>query len=98
MAPYRELVHACARGGTYKYFLDKDDVVAVWRRLEERYGAIHRNESFKTMEIEGDRLILRATLLMNPITVFRKRLCGKPDIEELHALVGYPGADEFAGS
>ena len=93
MTPYRELVHACARGGTYKYFFDKDEVLEVWQRLEGRYGVIRRNESFKTMEIESERLILRATLLMNPITVFRKRLCALTDIEELHVLVGYSGAD-----
>lgn len=94
MTPYRELVHACSRGGTYKYFFDKTGVSGVWRRLEDRYGAIRRSESFKTMEIESDCLILRATLLMNPITVFRKRRCRDTDIEELHALVGYPVADE----
>lgn len=94
MTPYRELVHACARGGTYKYFFDRNDVVGVWRRLESRYGEVRRNEAFKTMEIESERLILRATLLMNPITVFRKRLCDATDVEEFHLLVGYPVTDE----
>ena len=89
MTPYRELVHACARGGTYKYFFDKNDVIEVWRRLEVRYGPVRRNDAFKTIEIESDRLILRSTLLMNPITVFRKRRCENGDIEELHAIVGY---------
>lgn len=94
MTPYRELVHACARGGTYKYFFDRNDVAGVWRRLESRYGAVRRSEAFKTMEIESDRLILRATLLMNPITVFRKRLCDVTHVEEFHVLVGYPVTDE----
>lgn len=97
MIPYRALVHACARGGTYKYFFDKDAVVGVWKRLEARYGAVRRNDAFKTMEIESERLIVRATLLMNPITVFRKRLCDAMDIEEFHTLVGYSAVDERGG-
>ena len=66
----------------------------VWRRLESTYGPIVRNETMKTMEIEGDRLIIRATLLANPITVFRKRLCVAADIERFHTLVGYPEGDD----
>jgi hypothetical protein len=96
MTPYRELVHACARGGTYKYFFDKKEVIDVWHRLERRYGPVRRNEAFKTMEIESERLIVRATFLMNPITVIRKRLCEGGDIEELHAIVGYSERDDVA--
>ena len=98
MTPYRELVHACARGGTYKYFFDKKEVVDVWARLERRYGPVRRNDVFKTMEIESEHLILRSTFLMNPITVFRKRRCEERDIAELHAIVGYSERDGIAGN
>jgi hypothetical protein len=97
MTPYRELVHACARGGTYKYFFDKNEVVDVWDRLERRYGPVIRNDVFKTLEIQSENLILRATFLMNPITVIRKRRCGPGDIEELHAIVGYSESNDVAG-
>ncbi|MBX3225825.1 MAG: hypothetical protein KIT84_30390 [Labilithrix sp.] len=86
-------MHACARGGTYKYFFDKGEVAEVWRRLEAAYGPVRRNETFKTIEIESDRFIFRSTFLANPVTVLRKRKCGEADVEALHALIGYPERD-----
>lgn len=86
---YRELVHACARGGTFKYFLPRAEVANVWRRLEAEYGPVRKNDTFKTIEIEDERLIFRSTLLANPITVFRKRKCGATDIARFHEIVGY---------
>jgi hypothetical protein len=89
--PYRERVMSCPRGGTFKYFFARSSVAEVWRRLEEVYGAARRNEAFKSLEIEESRFIFRATYLMNPITVFRKRSCSDFDVAEFHALVGYRG-------
>ncbi|MBL8971648.1 MAG: hypothetical protein JNK56_13745 [Myxococcales bacterium] len=74
---------------TYKYFLERDEVVATWGRLVERYGEARRNAGFRTMEVAGPRFILRSTLLGNPITVLRRRDCTPADILELHALLGY---------
>ena len=73
LKPYRELVHACSRGGTYKYFFARDEVRPVWERLVAEYGSVRTNDAMKTMEIESERFILRSTLLANPITVIRKR-------------------------
>ncbi|MFO7565071.1 MAG: hypothetical protein R6X02_20665 [Enhygromyxa sp.] len=39
--------------------------------------------------MKSARLILRATLSGNPITVIRKRKCTDADIVELHALIGF---------
>jgi hypothetical protein len=87
--PYREKVLACARGGTFKYFFSRDAVALVWQKLEAEYGPIRRNETMKTMEIEAPAFIFRATLLANPITVFRKRRCEPTDVAHFHSLVGY---------
>jgi hypothetical protein len=87
--PYREKVLACSRGGTFKYFFPREEVGDVWRRLELHYGPIRKNDAMKTMEIESERFIFRATLLANPITVFRKRKCVDEDVAHFHTLVGY---------
>ncbi len=87
----RERVPACVHPETYKYFLERDAVMAVWARLAERYGAPRRHAGFRTMEIGAPRFILRSTLLGNPITVLRRRDCTPADIVELHALLGYVG-------
>ena len=91
--PYRELVHACSRGGTYKYFFPRDDVRAGWERLSAEYCAIRTNDEMKTMEIESERFILRSTLLANPVTVIRKRRCTLEDVTRLHAVLGYEETD-----
>jgi hypothetical protein len=85
----REKVPACVHPETYKYFLERDEVVATWGRLVERYGEARRNAGFRTMEVAGPRFILRSTLLGNPITVLRRRDCTPADILELHALLGF---------
>ena len=92
--PYRELVHACSRGGTFKYFFPRDEVRPVWDRLAAEYGAVRRNDVMKTMEIESARFILRSTLLANPITVIRKRGCTEEHVARLHAVLGYEGSDD----
>lgn len=89
MTTYRELVLACSRGGTYKYFVPRGDVFSVWQRLQETYGPIVRDPTMKTMQIESERLLFRSTLLANPITVIRKRLCTAQDVARMHELVGY---------
>lgn len=89
MTPYRELVHACSRGGTYKYFLRREDVLSTWARLSAEVGPLRKNEAMKTMEIEGAAFLLRATLLGNPITVVRKRKCTADDVRRLHVLLGF---------
>ena len=91
--PYRELVHACSRGGTYKYFFPRDDVRSVWKRLSAEYGPIRTNDEMKTMEIESERFILRSTLLANPITVIRKRRCTPDDVARLHEVLRYEDTD-----
>ena len=40
-------------------------------------------------QIDGARLLLRATAAGNPITVIRKRRCTAEDVRELHALIGF---------
>lgn len=85
----REKVPACVHPETYKYFIERDAVMATWVRLIGRYGELRRNASFRTMEVAGPRFVLRSTLLGNPITVLRRRDCTPADIVELHALLGY---------
>lgn len=94
LKPYRELVHACSRGGTFKYFFPRDEVRPVWDRLTAEYGSVRTNGEMKTMEIESERFILRSTLLANPITVIRKRRCTAEDVARLHAVLGYEDEDD----
>ena len=86
---HRERVPACVHPETYKYFLDREAVLATWQRLVDRYGEPRRNPGFRTMEIAAPRFMLRSTLLGNPVTVLRRRDCTAADIAELHALLGY---------
>jgi len=86
---HRERVPACVHPETYKYFLERDAVVATWQRLAARYGEPRRDPSFRTMEVVAPRFRVRATLLGNPVTVLRQRSCTAEDIAELHALLGY---------
>src|SRR5262249_14761762 len=59
--PYRERLYACMHPETYKYFFQRDAVGGVWQRLEQRYGAIRRNDAFRVMEIESERFLFRST-------------------------------------
>ncbi|AKV04207.1 hypothetical protein AKJ09_10870 [Labilithrix luteola] len=92
--PYREKVLACARGGTFKYFLPRDEVMPAWRRLEATFGLIVVTAATHTMQIESKALILRATHLGNPITVFRKRACRAEDVDVFHGVIGFSEDDE----
>lgn len=85
----RERVPSCVHPETYKYFLERDEVVATWQRLAARYGEPRKDPSFRTMEVVAPRFRVRATLLGNPVTVLRRRDCTADDIAELHALLGY---------
>lgn len=87
--PSREKVIACERGGTFKYFLARDRVFATWLALGAAYGPVTRNEHMHTIEIRGQRLLFRSTLLGNPITVFRLPDCSPSDVAEFHALIGF---------
>lgn len=88
----RERVPACVHPETFKYFLERDAVIATWSRLAARYGEIRRSPGFKTMEVAGPRFTVRSTLLGNPVTVLRRRDCTPDDIAELHAILGYEEA------
>lgn len=87
--PYRELHRACIHPETYKYFLARDRVSAVWARLVEAYGRPREKTSVHVVEIETARFLLRATTAGNPITVIRKRACTSEDIAGLHVLLEY---------
>jgi hypothetical protein len=87
--PYREKVIACERGGTYKYFLAAERVADVWAALVRRFGEMQKDGVRATIEITTKALIIRSTLLGNPITVFRKRACTPADVEELHAVLEF---------
>ena len=87
--PYREVVIGCAVPSTFKYFFSRDEVDAVWRRLESAYGTPAHDARFGTLEVRARRFILRATALRNPITVFRRRGCTDADLAELHRLFGF---------
>ncbi len=88
----RERVPACVHPDTFKYFLERDAVVPTWGRLVARYGAVHRNDGFKTIEIATPRFTVRSTQLGNPITVLRRRDITPGDIAELHAILGFEEA------
>lgn len=87
--PYREKVIACERGGTFKYFLARDHVFSTWLALGSAYGQVKRSEHMHTVEIRGERLLFRSTLLGNPITVFRLPDCSADDVDRFHALIGF---------
>ena len=63
----RERVPACVHPETYKYFLERDEVVATWERLAARYGPPRRDPGFRTMEVVAPRFRVRATQLGNPV-------------------------------
>jgi hypothetical protein len=85
----RERVHACMDPQTYKYFFPKERVFEVWSLLQQRYGALRKDEAFRTQEVDAPGLIFRSTWLGNPITVYRKRNCTEQDIDAFHTLVGF---------
>lgn len=85
----RERVWNCVHPDTFKYYLDRDDVIATWRRLAARYGAPSAPSSFGVVEIHTERLWIRAPRFLNPITVVRRRQSTSADVEELHALLGF---------
>lgn len=87
--PYRERHRACIHPETYKYFFAREQVAAVWSRLRAAYGDVREKPSVRVIEIETPRLLLRATVAGNPITVIRKRSCGPDDIAALHAVLGF---------
>lgn len=87
--PYRQLHRACIHPETYKYFLARDRVVAVWMRLVEAYGCPREKPSVHVVEIETAKFLLRATTARNPITVIRKRACTAEDISGLHVILEY---------
>ena len=90
--PYRERVPACIHPETYKYYLERERVVDVWRSLEARYGGVEMKRAFRMMQIEGEHLWLRSVVGGNPITVLRKRSFTPEMLAELHELLGYePG-------
>lgn len=91
--PYRERVHACIHPETFKYFLERGKVVAVWEALERRYGRVTGNGAFRMQEIEGEHFWLRSVIGGNPITVIRKRSCDAQAIAELHRILGFAGDD-----
>jgi len=91
--PYREKVIACERGGTFKYFLAREQVFATWLALQA-YGPLQRNAAMHTIEVRGPRLLFRSTMLGNPITVFRLPDCTAVDVDQFHALIGF--AEEAA--
>lgn len=91
-APWRERVHACIHPHTYKYFFARESVFEVWSLLQRRYGALRKNEAFRTQEVDTPSLIFRSTWLGNPITVYRKQRCSDQDVEDFHALVGFEGS------
>ncbi len=90
--PYREKVIACERGGTFKYFIARDAVFSTWIALGQTYGPVQRNDVMHTIEIRGTRLLFRATLLGNPITVFRLPDCMEADVLQFHELIGFAEA------
>ena len=87
--PYRMKVPACIHPETYKYFLDPSRVQSVWRELARNYGERREVTSVNTVEIDGARLLFRATGEGNPITVIRKRECAPEDVERFHSLIGF---------
>ena len=86
---HRERVPACVHPETYKYFLERDEVVATWERLAARYGPPRRDPGLRPREVVAPRFRVRATQLGNPVTVLRRRDCTPDDIAELHALLGF---------
>lgn len=86
---WRELVVGCATPQTYKYWLPRDQVSQIWTQLIRDYGPLHRNKAFGTQELHTPQLIIRATRMGNPLTVFRARRCTQADLDHFHALVNF---------
>lgn len=92
--PFRQLLPACTHSDTYKYFIDPQQVDALWAKLKEHYGPIRTVRGLATIEIESEALLLRAPESGNPITVIRKRRCSTEDVEVLHHLIHFTGVSE----
>lgn len=85
----RERVRACIHPETYKYFLPRQQVLQTWKALARTYGEPVVTPGFGVVEIRAPRLLLRATKMLNPLTVIRLRRCTAADIDALHEILHY---------
>jgi len=88
-SPQRIKAYSCIGPYTDKYYLPDDQVAAIWASLEQKYGPVRQDETFRIMEIRSSAFIFRALLKGNPITVIRKRRCRAEDINDLHEMIGF---------
>lgn len=89
--PFRELVPSCNQAASYRYYIEMGKCSDIWKLLEETYGAIRRNETFQTQEIEAEFLHLSSTFKGSPILLLRKRGCTEKDIHKFHELLQFQG-------
>ena len=87
--PCRYKVYACAHPETYKYYVEREKIKSVWKTLQEKYGKARKDGSFGILEIRTERLMIKATLGGNPITLIRRRKCTEKDVEEFHQWIGF---------
>lgn len=89
----RERVRACIHPETFKYFVARDDVLDTWSRLSRAYGEPVVTDGFGVVEIRHPRFFIRATRMLNPITVIRRRYCTDADVQAIHDLLGFRPED-----
>jgi hypothetical protein len=85
----REPVRACIHPETYKYFLARDTVLETWQRLALSYGEPVVTAGFGVVEIRTTPFLIRATRMLNPVTVIRLRRCTDADVQALHVLLAF---------
>ncbi len=88
-SPRRVKAHRCIGPDTYKYYFRRQQVSEIWRRLEDNYGPVSRDQTFRVLEIRSPAFIFRSLFDGNPLTVIRKRRCSEDDVQRLHDLIGF---------
>jgi len=89
MSPYRKRHYACIHPETFKYFFAREQIDEVWETLTRNYGTASVVPGFGVTEIQAKKLILRAAVGGNPITVIRTRHCTPEDVDAFHRLIGF---------
>lgn len=85
----REAVHACIHPATFKYYLDREAVLKTWQQLARRYHPPKTVPGFGVVEIRTRRLLIRASRMLNPLTLIRLRGCDEDDVHEFHRIIGF---------
>ena len=87
--PFRKRDYSCLTRLTYKYFVEPERTVEIWRQLEAELGPIQRLAMVRVQQINTPALIVRATFDGNPITVMQRSGGDDGALARVHAIFGF---------